>query len=34
LAKKAKVVAHLINDDLQKNFLGPKLTQTFYNYLN
>ena len=34
LVKKAKVVAHLINDDLQKNLLKPKLTQNFYNHLN
>ena len=34
LVKKAKLVAHLINDDLQKNFLEPKLTQNFHNHLN
>lgn len=34
LVKKAKVVAHLINEDLQKNFLASKLTQNFHNHLN
>ena len=34
LVKKAKIVAHLISDDLQKNFLEPKLTQNFHNHLN
>jgi hypothetical protein len=34
LVKKAKVVSHLINEDLQKNFLAPKLTQNFHKHLN
>ena len=34
LVKKAKVVAHLISNDLQNNFLEPKLPQDFYNHLN
>jgi len=34
LVKKAKVVGHLINEDLQKNLLEPKLTQTFHNHLH
>ena len=34
LVKKAKVVAHLINEDLQKNFLAPKQTQNFHKHLN
>jgi hypothetical protein len=34
LVKKAKVVAHLIIEDLQKNLLEPKLTQNFHNHLH
>ena len=34
LVKKAKIVAHFISDDLQKNFLEPKITQNFHNHLN
>ena len=34
LVKKAKVVAHLISDDLQKNLLEPKLPQNFCKHLH
>ena len=34
LVKKAKVVAHLINEDLKNNFLEKKPTQTFQSHLN
>jgi hypothetical protein len=34
LVKKSKGVAHLISNDLQKNFLDPKLTQNSYNHLH
>ena len=34
LVKKAKIVAHLISDDLQKNLLEPQLTRNFHNHLH
>jgi len=34
LAKKAKVVAFLIDEDLKKTSPEPKITQTFYNNLH
>jgi hypothetical protein len=34
LVKKAKVVAHLISEDLQNNSFESKPTQNFHNHLN